>query len=152
MLNLQSLTEHVVKLTFLLFQKLIPECWSIINGQDIVTRCAKYVVSIAYVRPGHRVLINSQGHLICRPSPLEIDINLRPCYYSVTSHKLSSYQESLKNVINTFLEKEWGEEYRPAIKELLEAHPQLKVRQMFKKRGHQRMISLACRLSWVMYR
>ncbi|EFN52808.1 hypothetical protein CHLNCDRAFT_138469 [Chlorella variabilis] len=47
----------------------MPDCWSIINGQDAVANQAKFLV--LFKRPGKPVLLSRRGDLIVRPSTLE---------------------------------------------------------------------------------
>ena len=78
-----------------------PAWWSrhVINDQDVVARGAKFWV--LYKRGGHRVLINSLGDLIVRPTAMETSLRLVPCSGSVQQHLLTSYLKSLLAVLLT---------------------------------------------------
>lgn len=52
-----------------------------------------------YKRPGHRVIINSDGDLIVRPTFIEASIQRRSGGSSVAQHLLASYQKSYIAVI-----------------------------------------------------
>ena len=52
-----------------------------------------------YKRPGHRVVINSDGDLIVRPSFIEASVQRRLGGSSVAQHMLAAYQKSFLAVI-----------------------------------------------------
>ena len=52
-----------------------------------------------YKRGGHRVLINSLGDLIVRPTAMETSLRLVPCSGSVQQHLLTSYLNSMLAVL-----------------------------------------------------
>eukprot|EP00884_Botryococcus_braunii_P001515 jgi/Botrbrau1/11364/Bobra.0038s0112.1 len=76
---------------------MVPDAWSIINDQDIVSRGAKFLV--LYKRGGQRVIINALGDMIVRPTPLEVSLQLTPGGGSVSQHYLGSYQRSVLAVL-----------------------------------------------------
>ena len=47
-----------------LYNATVPDTWMMINGQDAVPRSGK--LWRLYSRPGHMVIINSQGDLLVR--------------------------------------------------------------------------------------
>jgi hypothetical protein len=69
----------------------LPELWNVINDQDTVPRAAKFL--FMYKRPGQRVLINSDGDMIVRPSYVESSVQKRTTS-SVAHHLLASYQRA----------------------------------------------------------
>ncbi|KAK9837540.1 hypothetical protein WJX84_004530 [Apatococcus fuscideae] len=76
-----------------LFRETVPDCWSLINDQDVVARRGKLL--FMYKRPGHRAIINSRGDLIVRPSYAEASVQRVPGGIGVSHHYLGSYQQSL---------------------------------------------------------
>lgn len=52
-----------------------------------------------YKRPGHRVIINSDGDLIVRPTFIEASVQRRPGGSSVAQHLLTAYDKSFLAVI-----------------------------------------------------
>jgi len=69
----------------------VPDTWNVINDQDTVPRAGKFV--IMYKRPGQRVLINSDGDMIVRPSFIEAAVQKRSTS-SVAHHLLVNYQRA----------------------------------------------------------
>ncbi len=54
-----------------------------------------------YKRPGHRVIINSDGDLIVRPTFIEASVQRRPAGASVSHHLLTTYVKSYMAVIRS---------------------------------------------------
>ena len=52
-----------------------------------------------YKRPGQRVIINTDGDVIVRPSFIEASVQRRPGGLSVSQHLLSAYHKSFRAVI-----------------------------------------------------
>ena len=52
----------------------MPETWHVVNDADIIPKVGKFVRM--YKRPGARVIVDSKGSIVVRPSALEL--NLRP--------------------------------------------------------------------------
>lgn len=76
----------------------VRDSWHVINQDDAVTRAGKFWA--LYKRAGHRVLINSRGDMVVRPSSLEQYIYRSPTPAgSVGDHYLTSYQRSLAAVV-----------------------------------------------------
>lgn len=73
------------------FNEKVPNTWNIINDQDTVPRTGKFL--IMYKRPGQRVLINSSGDMVVRPSFIEASM-MRNKTSSVPQHLLASYQRA----------------------------------------------------------
>ncbi|DBA98954.1 TPA: hypothetical protein ACH3X1_014695 [Trebouxia sp. C0004] len=78
------------------YNALVPESWAVINDQDVVTRGGKMV--FLYSRPGQRVLVNSRGDMIVRPSWVEASLQRLPGG-SVNHHLLTQYYNSMCAVI-----------------------------------------------------
>eukprot|EP00208_Stichococcus_sp_RCC1054_P005346 CAMPEP_0206142186 /NCGR_PEP_ID=MMETSP1473-20131121/15880_1 /ASSEMBLY_ACC=CAM_ASM_001109 /TAXON_ID=1461547 /ORGANISM="Stichococcus sp, Strain RCC1054" /LENGTH=1445 /DNA_ID=CAMNT_0053537075 /DNA_START=238 /DNA_END=4575 /DNA_ORIENTATION=- len=74
------------------YNQVVPDTWSVINDQDAVTRAAKFGI---FKRPGHRVLINSRGDMLVRPSFVETSLRNVPWGSSARDHLLSNYKASL---------------------------------------------------------
>jgi hypothetical protein len=69
----------------------VPQLWNVINDQDTVPRSGKFL--FMYKRPGQRVLINSDGDMIVRPSFVEASVQRRATS-SVAHHLLVNYQRA----------------------------------------------------------
>lgn len=78
------------------YGELVPDSWSVINGQDLVAKSAKFLV--LFKRPGNVVIVNPQGDLIVRPSFLEHSVQ-RSFSSSVKQHLLLSYNQSFAAVL-----------------------------------------------------
>ncbi|KAK9867024.1 hypothetical protein WJX84_001923 [Apatococcus fuscideae] len=74
-------------------EQVVPDSWSIVNDQDIVARRGK--LWILYKRSGHRVIVNTRGDLIVRPSFAEANVQRIPGGGSIQQHYLASYQQAL---------------------------------------------------------
>lgn len=51
------------------FNRHVPDCWAVINGQDAVAHAGKFF--FLFKRPGKPVLLSRSGDLIVRPSAIE---------------------------------------------------------------------------------
>ncbi|EFN58927.1 hypothetical protein CHLNCDRAFT_140897 [Chlorella variabilis] len=92
----------------------LPDCWSIINGQDVVANQAKFLV--LFKRAGKPVLLSGAGDLLVRPSRLEHSAQ-RASGASISHHKLlGSYCPSLA----TFLAHQSGGKPLPGGREAVE--------------------------------
>ncbi|KAK9818417.1 hypothetical protein WJX72_012370 [[Myrmecia] bisecta] len=89
-----------------LYNKVVPDTWHVINGQDAVAHEGKFLV--LYKRPGHRVIINQRGDLIVRPTLVEHSVRRVPGGSSINQHLLSSYRKSLLTVINAQFTQKGG--------------------------------------------
>lgn len=69
-----------------------------IDDQDVVARGGKFF--FVYKRPGHRVLFNSYGDLIVRPTFVEANVQRVPYRESVRDHLLVSYKRAFIAVCN----------------------------------------------------
>jgi len=69
----------------------VPNTWNVINDQDTVPRNGKFIA--LYKRPGQRVLINSDGDMIVRPSFIEAAVQKKSTT-SVVHHLLINYQRA----------------------------------------------------------
>ncbi|KAL3142108.1 hypothetical protein ABBQ32_004726 [Trebouxia sp. C0010 RCD-2024] len=78
------------------YNALVPDSWAVINDQDVVTRGGKMIM--LYSRPGQRVLVNSRGDMIVRPSWVEASLQRLPGG-SVNHHLLAQYYNSMCAVI-----------------------------------------------------
>ena len=74
-------------------------CNSTMHAQDAVVRGGKLVRM--YKRPGHRVIINTDGDLIVRPMFIEASIQRVPGGSSVSHHVLAAYQRSYVAVMKS---------------------------------------------------
>ncbi|DBA92558.1 TPA: hypothetical protein ACH3X1_002782 [Trebouxia sp. C0004] len=79
------------------YNRVVPNTWSIINGQDVVTRGGKFV--FLYKRPGKRIIMNGKGCLMVSPSSMEASVQQSIGGQSVDHHLLTSYQQAILSVI-----------------------------------------------------
>ncbi|KAK9821824.1 hypothetical protein WJX74_001662 [Apatococcus lobatus] len=73
--------------------QVVPDTWGVINDQDVVARRGK--LWVLYKRSGHRVIINTRGDLIVRPTYAEANVQRVPGGGSISQHYLGGYQRAL---------------------------------------------------------
>ncbi|KAL3149444.1 hypothetical protein ABBQ32_002237 [Trebouxia sp. C0010 RCD-2024] len=79
------------------YNRVVPDTWSIINDQDVVTRGGKFL--FLYKRPGKRVIVNDFGHFIVAPNSIEASIQQSAGGQSVDHHFLTSYHHAILSII-----------------------------------------------------
>ncbi|DBB01839.1 TPA: hypothetical protein ACH3X1_000447 [Trebouxia sp. C0004] len=85
------------------YNKMVPDTWSIINNQDVVTRGGK--LFYLYKRPGKRVIVNDFGHMMVCPTLIEATLQqdiagvLAYTGQSVDQHKLANYYHAILSII-----------------------------------------------------
>ncbi|KAL0038251.1 hypothetical protein WJX79_010181 [Trebouxia sp. C0005] len=79
------------------YNRVVPDTWSIINDQDVVTRGGKFVV--LYKRPGKRVIVNNEGRMMVSPSSMEASIQQSIGGQKADHHLLTSYHQAVMSVI-----------------------------------------------------
>ncbi|DBA74569.1 TPA: hypothetical protein ACH3X2_009444 [Trebouxia sp. C0005] len=79
------------------YNRVVPDTWSVINEQDVVTRGGKFF--FLYKRPGHRVILTDGGHMMVSPSSMEASLHASLAGQSMDKHLLSSYQYAIMAVI-----------------------------------------------------
>lgn len=104
----------------------MPDCWSIINGQDAVANQAKFLV--LFKRPGKPVLLSRRGDLIVRPSTLEHTAH-RTSGTSLKQHMLfGSYCPSLAAALRAQLTNKPMPGGQEALEHLRESEAMVQVR------------------------
>ncbi|KAA6425605.1 MAG: hypothetical protein FRX49_04502, partial [Trebouxia sp. A1-2] len=79
------------------YNKVVPDTWSIINNQDVVTRGGK--LCYLYKRPGKRVIVNDFGHMMVCPTLIEATLQQNTAGQSVDQHKLANYYHAILSII-----------------------------------------------------
>eukprot|EP00892_Ulva_mutabilis_P005827 jgi/Ulvmu1/3616/UM017_0028.1 len=79
------------------FQEVVPDTWHVINDNDVVTRGMKLLG--LYKRAGQRVIVNTRGDLIVRPSHLETSLLQRVRGGNGRHHTTLEYQRSLIAIV-----------------------------------------------------
>ena len=80
---------------------MVPDTWHIINDQDLVTRILKFFGM--YKRHGHRVIVNSRGDMVVRPSMFELSMQQAMRGGAVAHHSTVAYQEALVSIVTSQL-------------------------------------------------
>eukprot|EP00803_Ostreobium_quekettii_P010560 evm.model.scf_1177.1 EVM.evm.TU.scf_1177.1 scf_1177:22060-24549(-) len=78
------------------YSKLVPDTWHVVNSVDAIAKLPK--LWFLYKHCGHKVVINRLGHLVVRPTFLEMKLTTAFFKSSVPDHLLSSYRKSLAAV------------------------------------------------------
>ncbi|KAL0023014.1 hypothetical protein WJX79_008349 [Trebouxia sp. C0005] len=79
------------------YNAMVPDTWSIINDQDVVTREGKML--FLYKRPGQRVILNAAGHMMVRPTHMEASVQKSTGGQSVRQHMLTNYIHAVLAVV-----------------------------------------------------
>ncbi|DBB14802.1 TPA: hypothetical protein ACH3X3_004411 [Trebouxia sp. C0006] len=79
------------------YNKVVPDTWSIINNQDVVTRGGK--LFYLYKRPGKRVIVNDFGHMMVCPTLIEATLQQNTAGQSVDQHKMANYYHAILSII-----------------------------------------------------
>ncbi|KAL0050321.1 hypothetical protein WJX82_008957 [Trebouxia sp. C0006] len=79
------------------YNTMVPDTWSVINDQDVVTREGKML--FLYKRPGQRVILNAAGHMMVRPTHLEASVQKSVGGQSVRHHMLTNYMHAILLVV-----------------------------------------------------
>ncbi|DBB14800.1 TPA: hypothetical protein ACH3X3_004409 [Trebouxia sp. C0006] len=79
------------------YNKVVPDTWSIINNQDVVTRGGK--LFYLYKRPGKRVIVNDFGHMMVCPTLIEATLQQNTAGQSIDQHKLANYYHAILSII-----------------------------------------------------
>ncbi|KAL3143143.1 hypothetical protein ABBQ38_003412 [Trebouxia sp. C0009 RCD-2024] len=79
------------------YNAMVPDTWSVINDQDVVTREGKLL--FLYKRPGQRVILNAAGHMMVRPTRMEASVQKTTGGQSVRHHLLTSYFHTILSVV-----------------------------------------------------
>ncbi|KAL4431080.1 hypothetical protein ABPG75_006336 [Micractinium tetrahymenae] len=82
-----------------MYNKAVRQTWHVVNNEDVVVKNGKFIV--LYKRAGHRVLINSLGDLVVRPTHAETVIRTLPGANSIRDHLMTSYIASLAAVLGS---------------------------------------------------
>ncbi|KAL0026556.1 hypothetical protein WJX77_006522 [Trebouxia sp. C0004] len=106
------------------YNRMVPDTWSIINDQDVVTREGKFV--FLYKRPGNRVIVNKQGHMMVSPSFMESSVQQSTAGQSVEQHFLTSYHHSIMAVILAQFSRIGFSDGMEGVVSLVKASPYLK--------------------------
>ena len=105
------------------YNEVVPDTWSIINDQDLVARQAKFFTW--YKRPGQRVLINTNGDLLVRPTYVEnsTSADMGGLFSSsVSHHLLLSYRTSLAAVVKAQLDRRKRLHVRALLRECMRVY------------------------------
>ncbi|DBA98706.1 TPA: hypothetical protein ACH3X1_014479 [Trebouxia sp. C0004] len=87
-----------------MYNKLVPDTWSIINHRDPVPQMAKFW--FLYARPGQRVLLYEDGDMVISPTPLDIRLQNYRRRGKLKQHKLTSYRAALVAVLKAQIKNE----------------------------------------------
>ncbi|KAA6429424.1 MAG: hypothetical protein FRX49_00818 [Trebouxia sp. A1-2] len=79
------------------YNAMMPDTWSVINDQDVVTREGKML--FLYKRPGQRVILNASGHMMVRPTHMEASVQKSVGGQSVRHHLLTNYMHAILSVV-----------------------------------------------------
>ncbi|KAL0050037.1 hypothetical protein WJX82_003243 [Trebouxia sp. C0006] len=79
------------------YNAMVPDSWSVINDQDVVTREGKML--FLYKRPGQRVILNAAGHMMVRPTHMEVSVQKSVGGQSVRHHMLTNYMHAILSVV-----------------------------------------------------
>ncbi|KAL0042227.1 hypothetical protein WJX77_006708 [Trebouxia sp. C0004] len=79
------------------YNAMVPDTWSLINDQDVVTREGKML--FLYKRPGQRVILNAAGHMMVRPTHMEASVQKSVGGQSVRHHMLTNYMHAILSVV-----------------------------------------------------
>ncbi|KAA6426189.1 MAG: hypothetical protein FRX49_04041 [Trebouxia sp. A1-2] len=106
------------------YNQMVPDTWSIINDQDIVTRGAKFLV--LYKRPGKRAIVNDLGRLMVSPTLMEASVQQNTAGQSMEHHFLASYHQAILSVVLAQFGPKGFQDGMEGIVKLVEASPYLK--------------------------
>jgi hypothetical protein len=84
-----------------LLVQVVPDTWHIINDQDLVTRILKMMGW--YKRHGHRVIVNSHGDMVVRPTYFEASMQQKMSGGTVAHHATVAYQAALVAIVTSQL-------------------------------------------------
>ncbi|DBA97089.1 hypothetical protein WJX77_003952 [Trebouxia sp. C0004] len=105
------------------YNHVVPDTWSIINGQDIVTRGAKFL--FLYKRPGKRVIVNDLGRLMVSPTSMEASVQQSTAGQSMDHHFLTSYHHAIMSTVLAQFSNQGFLDGMEGIVKLVEASPYL---------------------------